>query len=440
MTGAGATSGGGTSPIRFWQVWLLFLLTLSMILAFADRGLMGILLDPVRTDLGIDDVQASLLVGTAFSVIYSITALPIGGLVDAVDRRRLVAAAVILWSLITILSGLAQTFGQLFVGRMGLGMAEAAVGPAAFSLIRNTFPASQRGRAFALFNSSHLIGLGSSLFVGGALYGMALDHRFAGLPFVGGLRSWQQVMAILGFIGLPIGALILTMREPARETVHDGAPRSSFRDCFAYIAEHKSTLLPFWVGLAFFTMAQGGAGWTSMVIHRTWDVPIPIVGKALGPIAMIVGFVGSLTMGTVMDMLARRGRKDAPIFVCMCALVVSAVLMAAQLFIAPLAPAAVIYVLQIFFFAAHAVAASAGLALMAPPRLAGKLQALSGIATNLIGLASGPTIVALASTYLFSGPRALHDAMASVVVITILLGVAMYALVRRGLRRQGIVE
>jgi len=381
-----------------------------------------------------------LLVGTAFSVIYSLTALPIGGLVDTFDRRKLVAAAVIVWSVITILSGLAQTFGQLFVGRMGLGMAEAAVGPAAFSLIRNSFPPSQRGRAFALFNSSHLIGLGSSLFVGGTLYGMALDHRFAGIPFVGGLRSWQQVMAILGFVGLPIGVLILTMREPAREAVHAAAPQTSFRDVLRYIGEHKSTLLPFWAGLALFTMAQGGAGWTSMVIHRTWDVPIPIVGKALGPIAMAVGFVGSLTMGTIMDMFARRGRQDAPIFVCMCALSASAVLMALQLFITDLAPAAVIYVLQIFCFAAHAVAASAGLALMAPARLAGKLQAISGIATNLIGLASGPTIVALASTYVFSGPRALHDAMATVVVIAIVLGVCMYALVRRGLKRQGTVD
>ena len=439
MTGA-ATATGGAARIQGWQAWMLFLLTLSMVLAFADRGLMGILTDPIRADLGISDFQASLLLGTAFSVVYSLTALPIGGLVDAVDRRRLVAAAVIVWSVITILCGLAHSFGQLFVGRMGLGMAEAAVGPAAFSLIRNAFPPSQRGRAFALFNSSHLIGLGSSLFVGGSLYGLALDHTFDAVPFVGGLRSWQQVMAILGFVGLPIGALILTMREPAREEVHSDAPRSSFRDVLVYVKEHRSTLLPFWAGLAFFTMAQGGAGWASMVIHRTWDIPIPVVGKALGPIAMAVGFFGSLIMGTVMDMLARRGRQDAPILVCMCALSVSAVLMLLQLFITDLAPAAVIYVLQILFFAAHAVAASAGLALMAPARLAGKLQAISGIATNLIGLASGPTIVALAGEHLFSGPRALHDAMASVVVIAILLGVFMYALVRRGLKRQGIVD
>jgi uncharacterized membrane protein (DUF4010 family) len=77
---------------------------------------------------------------------------------------------------------------------------------------------------------------------------------------------------------------------------------------------------------------------------------------------------------------------------------------------------------------------------MAPARLAGKLQAISGIATNLIGLASGPTIVALVGEHVFSGPRALHDAMASVVVVAIILGVCMYALVRRGLKRQGIVD
>ncbi len=110
--------------------------------------------------------------------------------------------------------------------------------------------------------------------------------------------------------------------------------------------------------------------------------------------------------------------------------------MALQFAISSLQVAAVIYVLQIFFFAAHAVTASAGLALIAPPALAGKLQAITGLAANLIGLALGPTIVALVGEHVFSGPHALHDAFVLVVVIAVALGVCMYMLVSRALHRQ----
>lgn len=431
----------GTARVHAWQIWLLALLTMSVVLSFADRGLTSILLDPIKADLGLSDLQMSLMMGFSFSLFYSLAALPLGTLVDRLDRRRMIVIAIISWSLMTILCAFAQGFGQFLVGRMGLGVAEAVVGPAAFSLIRNAFPATQRGRAFAVFNSSHLIGTGSALLVGGSLFGLASRGGMAGVPVVGALHPWQQVMVILGLAGLPFGLLVLTMREPRRtEPAGAGKPAPGFAEALRYVGRNKAVLLPFWAGVAFFTLAQGGATWTAMVIHRSWDVPIPAVGRVLGPLQIVVGLIGSLSLGMIMDKFAQRGRRDAPFFVCMVSLSLSAIAMALQFAIPSLRAASIVYVVQIFFFAAHAVTASAGLALIAPPALAGKLQAITGLASNLIGLALGPTVVALVSTHLFGGPYALHDALVLVVVVAIALGVGMYVLVMRGLRRQVIVS
>jgi MFS family permease len=423
--------------VRFWQGWLLFLLTFSVVLAFADRSLLSILVDPIKADLQLSDVRISLLIGLSFSVIYSLAALPLGALVDVVDRRKLIAIAVVIWSAMTIYCGFAQSFTQLFIGRMGLGIAEAAIGPAAFSLIRDSFSPTQRGRAFAVFNASHLLGTGTALLVGGSLLGFASTGGFAGVPIIGALHPWQQVLAALGLFGIPVGFLILTMREPARTSTQTRAGAPGFGEALRYTWQHKAVLFPFWAGLALFAMAQGGvSAWTPMVVHRSWSVSIPTVGHVLGPVQMAVGLTASYAMGSLMDHLARRGMKDAPIRVCAASLALSGIAVASQFLITDLRWAAVAYVLQIFFFAAYAVAGSAGLALIAPPRLAGKLQALTGLATSLIGLASGPTVVALVSSIFFTGPRALHDGLASVLVATIAAGVLLFMTVSRALHRQ----
>jgi MFS family permease len=424
--------------IRPSQLWLVLLLMLAVILAFADRSLLAILIDPIKTDFRINDVQASLLMGLAFSVVYTLAALPLGALTDRIDRRMLIAAAIITWSVMTIYCGFARNFGQLFFGRMGLGIAEAALGPAAFSLMRDSFAPSQRGRAFAVFQASHLLGTGGALLIGGSLLGMATAGNFTGVPIVGAFKPWQQVLVALGAVGIPVGLLTLTMREPARQGLAGTKKkRPGFKEALRFVGQHKNVFLPFWAGIALFAMAQGGlTAWTAMTVHRTWNVPIPVVGATLGPIQVTIALIGSFTMGTIVDMATKRGIHDAPLSVAAVSLALAALAALAQLFLPSVTGAMVAYVVMLFFFAASAIASSAGLALIAPPALAGKLQAISGIAINLLGLATGATVVALVSSHGFSGPNALHHGLAIVVAGDFMLGVLMFSLVSRALRRR----
>jgi MFS family permease len=423
-----------TPRVRPWQFWLVFLLMLATVLAFADRSLLAVLIDPIKTDFKINDVQASLLMGLAFSVIYTLAALPLGALSDVADRRMLIAIAIVVWSAMTVYCGFARNFWELFVGRMGLGIAEAALGPASFSLIRDSFVPSQRGRAFAVFHASHLLGTGSSLLLGGALFGMASAGKFAGTP---GLEPWQQVLIALGVIGLPVAILTLTMREPARQGHAGIAKTTGFGEALRFVGRNKGVFLPFWISIALYSVAQGGmTAWTAMAIHRSWGLSIPAVGAALGPIQVAVALIGSVVLGTATDIATKRGLPDSPFFIAAVGLSLAAIAALAQLVIPSIGGAMIAYIVMLFFYAASAIVTSAGLALIAPAALAGKLQALSGIAINLLGLATGATVVALISSHVFSGPRALHDGLASVIAGSCAFGVIMSVLVSRAIRRR----
>ena len=411
------------------QLWMLAMLTLALILAFADRGLLSILVDPVKGDLHLTDLQMSYLLGFSFSAVYCVAALPLGYLADRVNRRTLITVCVMAWSAMTAYACFADSFGQLFVARMGLGVAEAALAPAAFSMIRDSYSLTQRARAFAVLSSAHLIGGGSALLLGGALLGFASNGGLQPYSLLQHLHPWQFVLVAVGAIGLPFGlAFFLTVREPARPPVTPGASPPSFAEAGRFIQANRSIMTPLWAGYAMFTIAQGGlAAWVPMVAHRGWNIPIPVIGKILGPLMMIVAPLGSFFMGWLMDRSSRRGHRNATVRTCAIAMGLAALTALAQLLIADIKIAMLVYMLQVFLFTSFTVATAAVLAQITPARLSGKLQAITGLAT--LGLALGPTVVTIVSEHLFLGGQALHNGLTVTVGIAAAAGALFYAVV-----------
>jgi MFS family permease len=418
------------------QLWMLAMLTLALILAFADRGLLSILVDPVKKDLHLTDLQMSYLLGFSFSAVYSIAALPLGYLCDRVDRRALIAVCIVTWSLMTAYACFADSFGQLFVARMGLGIAEAALAPAAFSMIRDSFSLTQRARAFAVLNSAHLVGGGSALLIGGALLGFASGGGLSAHASLQHLHPWQFVLITVGAIGLPFAlAFFFSVREPQRPPPAAGALPPTFGDAGRFIQTRKALLVPLWLGYAMFTLAQGGlTAWVPMVAHRGWNIPIPAVGKTLGPLMMVAAPVGSFFMGWLMDRMSGRGRRNATVRTCAIAMGLGALTALAQWFIADIRIAMLLYIVQVLLFTSFTVATSAALAQITPARLSGKLQAIMGLASSLVGLALGPTVVAMVSEHLFGGANALHDGLAVTVAAAAAAGAVLYAVVAAKMR------
>src|SRR5690348_862046 len=188
-------------PKRSYAWTVVAILIATAVLSYTDRQVLSLLVDPVRSDLGISDTQISVLLGTAFAVVYGTAGIPLGYLADRTSRRNLICAGVLLWNLGTLACALAHDFGQLFASRLVVGLGEAALSPAAISLISDYFPPSRRGVAVGCFLGGIAAGTGASLLIGGAVLHLVQQGALGGTPFAA-LSTWRLVLLIIGAPGL----------------------------------------------------------------------------------------------------------------------------------------------------------------------------------------------------------------------------------------------
>ena len=147
--------------------YAVFMLLLAYVLSFVDRIIMSLLVTPIKEDLGTTDAQMGLLMGFAFALFYTVIGIPIARLSDVKSRTMIVAIGIFLWSLMTAACGLARSFFQLFLARIGVGVGEAALSPAAYSMISDYFPANKRSTALGIYSLGIPFGIMFGLFAGG---------------------------------------------------------------------------------------------------------------------------------------------------------------------------------------------------------------------------------------------------------------------------------
>jgi MFS family permease len=202
-----------TTGVYPWYV--LGVLFLVYMVNFIDRQIPSILAQDIKASLGVSDAQLGFLYGTAFAIFYSVFGIPLGRLADSWYRGRLIAVGLAVWSAMTALSGLAASFGQLALARIGVGIGEASASPAAYSLLGDYFPARRRGLALGIYSSGLTVGGGLSLPLGGwVAHSWSSAYAHSPAPF--GLAGWQAAFLAVGLPGLLLAVWVLTLREPAR--------------------------------------------------------------------------------------------------------------------------------------------------------------------------------------------------------------------------------
>jgi len=283
------------SPAYAWTV--VAILVLTAILSYTDRQVLSLVVDPIRSDLGISDTEISLLLGTAFAVIYGVAGIPLGYLADRVSRRNLILAGVVIWSAATISCGLAHSFTQLFVGRIFVGLGEAVLSPAAISLISDYFPPERRGTAVGVFLSGIAIGIGSSILIGGGIL-HAIDLGLLAATPLASWAPWRLVLLTIGLPGALWGLVILAIREPPRRTDTQTAPatKSDRVETSGGVFDRTG-----WIAIApiYFTVATASlvdnavGAWAPSLLIRRFAVDPVQVGIELG-LLLMVGFGGGV--------------------------------------------------------------------------------------------------------------------------------------------------
>ncbi|HXX21059.1 MAG TPA: MFS transporter [Candidatus Acidoferrum sp.] len=416
-------------PVRAWYV--LGLLTLVYIFSFLDRTILTLLVGPIRRDLHITDTQVSLLIGLSFAVFYTFLGVPIGRLADSRSRRGVIAAGISIWSLFCAGCGLAKRFGQMLVLRMGVGVGEASLSPAAYSLLTDYFVPERRAMAMSIYNTGIYIGTGAASILGGLVTGWAAARGAWTLPLVGDVRSWQVVFFVVGLPGLLLAILMYTFAEPVRRG-RTHATSLPLREVFSYVKNHRQTYLCHHLGIAFLALAAyGGLAWnpTFFMRHHHWTAAQ--AGRGIGIGAAVGGSLGLLLGGWLADRLAARGVEDAYMRVATMAMAAVVPTGAAYLLVPDSHLAIVLLALPTFFTAIPIGLAPAALMQVTPSQMRGQVSAVYLFTINLIGLGVGPTAVASVTDHVFH-----NDAMvgSSLLIVGIAANIVSVAFLWAGLK------
>ncbi|MFV3127260.1 MFS transporter [Niveispirillum sp. KHB5.9] len=296
-------SGAATGTLRAWS--MVAILSTLYIVSFVDRFVLGLLVGPLKADLGVSDLQIGFLFGTAFAVFYGIVGIPVARLADKGDRRRLILAGVGLWSCCTILSGFSSTFLALVLLRIGLAVGEAVLTPATYSLIGDVLPKERRGLAASIYNACGMFGASGAYIVAALAIGWIYAVESSGE--LGGLKLWQVIFIIVGVPGLVLATLFaLVAREPARSTVPGLAGAPTLRDVMRYAVGNARLYFALFLGAGCLQiMTNAYLAWGPTFLSRTYGMPVAEAGRTYGLFNML-----ALVGGTILiPMLTRRLRR-----------------------------------------------------------------------------------------------------------------------------------
>lgn len=416
-----------TYPRESYAWYVIGILFLVTVLSQMDRQLPTLLVGPIKSEFGISDTGFSILQGYAFAIVYTIAGIPLGRLVDRTHRRNLILGGLLFWSLMTIFSGLAQNFWQLFFARMGIGVGEAVLAPAAYSMIADYIRPERRGRALAIYYMSIGIGSGASLFIGGLIL-HGLPPEGLELPMLGQMDNWRWMFLFAGAPGILVAGLLFTVREPKRQesatlTPTPASQQPSIADVIAYLRLHSATFSRVLVYPSILAViGYGSLAWAPTLLQRRFDLPTSESGVIIGLLIAICGTIGTLISGWLSDYWHKQQLASARFRVTL----VGQCLLFPTVSIWALMPhpylCCAILGVSLIGLAIAQTAAPAAIQEVSPNRMRGQLIAIYLLLGGLLGIGLGPTLVALITDQIFSDNNMLHWSISMTAAPMSLLG------------------
>ena len=424
-------------PKRFYSWYVVGLLSLLSIVSYADRLILGILVDPVKAELQVNDTQMGFLLGMSFSFVYATLALFLANVADKHNRRNLIVAGVLVWSVMTSASAFSNGFWQLAFCRLGVGLGEAALGPAALSIIADLFEKQRRHTPISVFLSAGVVGGTAAFIIGGAAVLFVAQMSDVALPVIGSLTPWRLVFLCMGIPGIFLGFLMLfSVREPQRRKDEAGTviEAASTKEVVAHLKERRSEYLPIFGGMLFVQMmVYAVVSWYASVLIRNFGLSISSAGFSFGLVGMLFGTSGAILGPYMVGVLERRGRPDAVLIVGLFA--VSAA--APATIWAPIAPTVVLSLaaMAVVMFSLSAASALAPLLpqLIAPNAMRARVTALYFFIANIIGLGVTPIIVGFINDAKLFGVSAINEAVSLTAAVLLPASFAILFFGRRAL-------
>jgi len=426
---------GRSASLRYaWYV--VFVLMLCYALSLIDRQILSLLVGPMKRDLHVNDTRIGLLQGLSFALFYTLAGLPLGRIADTRNRRDLITAGIVAWSVLTAACSAARNFWALFFTRMGVGVGEATLSPAAFSLIADYFPPGRLGVALSLYSMGIYIGSGLALIVGGeVVQGLARRPELT-LPILGTIASWRATFLVVGLPGLLIAFLVRTIREPQRRylqrTADGQALPLSFREFLQQLRLRLGSVVGISLGMVFQAISgYAFLAWAPTFLQRTYGWSPGQSGRTLGILTLVFGCLGMYIGGSLCDRWQRQGLPEAPLRVGVFSAAGAALFFPLALTMTNPSWATGLFAPAILFLALPIGCSYAALQLILPNQLRGQVSALFLFILSLGGLSLGPLLPGLLTDYFFHSEKKIGAALAvSMAVAAILMGITFWATYR----------
>lgn len=410
------------SATSAWAVTLL--LTVLYVFSFIDRQILNLLVGPIQADLGLTDVEMSVLQGFAFVSTYVLLSIPIGRLVDTRNRVAIISAGVAVWSVATAACGLAKSFGGLFVARAGVGIGEATLTPAGWSLLADYFPPERRTLPFSIFLIGPYIGAGIAMIFGGLAMAFFARQGAVELPLVGAISPWQLTFVAVGAPGLLLALVTLLVREPQRKGVLASAPEAAgFPDIIKWVGKHHRIYIALMLGVPCITLILYGLqAWIPTYLLRVQGMSLVDAGTRYGVIALVSGSLGVLSGPVLGGVLQRRGYDDYQLRVAFYSLALLIPVLLCLPLAATSTQALACIAVASFLVPFPLALVATTIQSVTPNRMRGVLVGTYVVAVNIIGLALGPSLIAFATDYLFADRLAVGKSLALVASVVGVMG------------------
>jgi predicted MFS family arabinose efflux permease len=284
-----------TAPLEGRRRLTLALLVVIFAVNFMDRQIVAILSEPIKHEFALSDAQVGLLYGFAFAVVYSTVGIPIARWADRANRARIINASLALFSLMTVACGLAGSYWQLLLARIGVGVGEGGTNPPSHSLIADLYPVHRRSTAMAVFALGPHVGILLGFAVGGV---------------VGQLWGWRAALITAGAAGLVVAfATSRWLKEPAgeyRQAGATGAAAPGVRASLRSVLRRPSVRHMFVGGAVASIAAYAAIGWLPAFLIRSHGFGPAAAGSLLALLLGAVGGAGTLLGGLLADRLGQR--------------------------------------------------------------------------------------------------------------------------------------
>lgn len=415
-------------PLVAWGI--VAALFVAYIVSFVDRMIIGLLVDGIKADLKISDTEVSLLQGLAFAAFFTIAAIPLGRLVDRVHRPRAVAAGIAVWSAMTIACGLVSSFAGLFIARMGVGVGEAVLSPAAYSIISDSFDRRRLGLAMGVFGLGSAVGAGLALMIGGAVMSLVAGAETLTLPLFGTVRPWQAAFIIAGLPGLVVTLVFLFIPDP-RHSSGQRPAAAAISEVSGHLRRHAGFFWSVFLGVAAVNLSVlGTVAWLPAMLRRGFDLPLSQAGYLSGGVLIAGGLIGMIGYGAAMDRIGG-GTPAARMRFCGWATGIATTAGLVFPLVDSLWLMAACFVA--FFSAAAGVvsAAPAVLQQLSPGNMRATVASVYVFVINLVGIGFGPSVTAGLGDWLFPGGDGIRYAMAIVAPAGYAVGAIMFFIAAR---------